>query len=429
MDDSAQNIAGDSAEISASAIAAVARIDAVPSLLQLLCETTGMRCAAVVRVTGDAWTACAVHDDGSMGIRSGTRFDGGAAFFAETGPSRAPLFIGSAGMDPRFRDHPMRRRYQIESCVAVPIVLGDGLKFGSLCAMDSRPTTVAQPHVVSMFTRFASLIAGQLDGQLRQEREHLALLDERATGELREQFMAVLGHDLRNPLQAVYAGADQLVRKLADSGHAQIAERIKANAHRMSLLIDDILDFARGRLGGGIQVDSSAADNVNAGLAAVVRELEDAQPECQIQSDLRVSRPVCCDLGRLQQVASNLLANALTHGRRDSPVKISARVDDKELVLEVWNAGEPIPRDSLGKIFEPFWRRSVSPSRHGLGLGLHICSEIVRAHNGRIGVTSTAEEGTRFSARFPLDKARTIRPLLEGDRVCATPHRRSANAG
>jgi signal transduction histidine kinase len=71
-------------------------------------------------------------------------------------------------------------------------------------------------------------------------------------------------------------------------------------------------------------------------------------------------------------------------------------------VLEVWNAGEPIPPESLGKIFEPFWRHSVSASRNGLGLGLHICSQIVRAHAGRISVTSTRENGTQFTARLPL---------------------------
>jgi signal transduction histidine kinase len=107
-------------------------------------------------------------------------------------------------------------------------------------------------------------------------------------------------------------------------------------------------------------------------------------------------------LGRLQQIASNLLANALTHGSPQSPVKISARADGDDFVLKVWNAGEPIPAVSLHKIFEPFWRHSVSASRNGLGLGLHICSQIVRAHQGRISVTSTREDGTQFTARLPL---------------------------
>jgi signal transduction histidine kinase len=92
----------------------------------------------------------------------------------------------------------------------------------------------------------------------------------------------------------------------------------------------------------------------------------------------------------------------LTHCLPQSPVKISARADADDFVLKVWNAGEPIPAASLDKIFEPFWRHSVSASRNGLGLGLHICSQIVRAHHGRISVTSTREAGTQFTARLPL---------------------------
>jgi signal transduction histidine kinase len=175
-------------------------------------------------------------------------------------------------------------------------------------------------------------------------------------------------------------------------------------------LIDDVLDFARGRLGGGIGLELTDVENVNVGLATVVQEMEDAQPECEIISHISVNRAVRCDLGRLQQVASNLLANAFTHGLPHSPIEISASADENDLVLEVWNAGEPIPAESLAKIFEPFWRHSVSASRNGLGLGLHICSQIVRAHAGRISVKSTRESGTRFTVHLPLG------PLTETNR-------------
>jgi signal transduction histidine kinase len=128
----------------------------------------------------------------------------------------------------------------------------------------------------------------------------------------------------------------------------------------------------------------------------------------KILSSINVDRSVRCDLGRLQQVASNLLANALTHGRPHTPVKFTAYSDDKDLILQVWNAGDPIPPESINKIFEPFWRHSVSGSRNGLGLGLHICSQIVRAHEGQIAVTSTAAHGTLFTARLPLGTLPTM---------------------
>src|SRR5277367_4481064 len=110
---------------------------------------------------------------------------------------------------------------------------------------------------------FAVLIASQLEEHSSREREQSALLDERAAAELREQFIAILGHDLRNPLHAVFAGADLLARTLAYPAHVEIASRIKTNARRMSLLIDDVLDFARGRLGGGIGLELTEVENIN----------------------------------------------------------------------------------------------------------------------------------------------------------------------
>ena len=114
--------------------------------------------------------------------------------------------IEHANTDPLYHAHPAVKLYPIESQISVPIILSNGHYFGNLCAIDPSPAKVKEPRILSMFTRFAALIASQLETQYRQEQQHTALLDERAVGELREQFIAILGHDLRNPLQAVYAG-------------------------------------------------------------------------------------------------------------------------------------------------------------------------------------------------------------------------------
>jgi len=394
MDETPQGIA--------KAVAAIGRIDAVPTLLGVMCETTGMRFAVVARVTGQTWTACAVQDDIQLGVKAGGQLAFRTNLAFESEASRKPIVVEHASTDLRYRTSADPRIYQIESYISVPIFLPRGRYFGNLCALDPRPIKVAGPHILSMFNRFAALIAAELEHQLQREQEYSALLDARAASELREQFIAILGHDLRNPLQAAYASSDMLQRKLTDPELLVFASRIKTNVSRMSALIDDVLDFARGRLGGGIGVELTEVQNINTGLTTVVQELQDAQPECKIISTISVDRSVRCDLGRLQQVASNLLANALTHGRQHTPVKFTAHADDKDLILQVWNAGDPIPPESINKIFEPFWRHSVSGGRNGLGLGLHICSQIVRAHEGHISVTSTAAHGTLFTARLPL---------------------------
>ena len=405
---------------SARAVAAVARIDLVPTLLKVLCEMTGMRVALVARVTDKTWTACAVKDEAHFGLKPGMELAVNTTLCFDARASRAPIVIEHASADPRYYPHGAPKRYPIESYISVPIIRANGDYFGNLSTLDPRPSKVA-PRTLSMFNDFAALISAQLGHQVQQEQERRALLDERAAGELREQFIAILGHDLRNPLHAVYASGDMLERRLTDPKSLALASRIKANVRRMSALIDDVLDFARGRLGGGIGLELTDVDNINAGLATVVQELQDAQPECEIISHITVDRAVRCDLGKLQQAASNLLANALTHGLPHSPVKISAHADENDLVLEVWNAGEPIPPESLGKIFEPFWRHSVSTGRNGLGLGLHICSQIVRAHAGRISVTSTREDGTQFTVRLPLSTMLHTRSILSATTRDAMP--------
>jgi signal transduction histidine kinase len=403
----------DCSEDSARAVAAIARIDAVPTLLKVLCELTDMRVAVIARVTDSTWTACAVKDETHFGLRTGMVLQVNTAPYFDAPTSRTPIVIEHASADPRYRQHEEPRRYRVESYVSVPIVRANGDYFGNLSVLDPSPSKAKEPRILSIFTEFAALIASQLDHQVTQDQEHRALFDERAAGELREQFIAILGHDLRNPLHAVSASSAMLQRRLTDPKSLEFVSRIKTNVRRMSALIDDVLDFARGRLGGGIGLELTEVENINVGLATVVQEMEDAQPECEIISHISVDRAVRCDLGRLQQVASNLLANALTHGLPHSPIKINASADENDLVLEVWNAGEPIPADSLGKIFEPFWRHSVSASRNGLGLGLHICSQIVQAHQGRISVTSTRESGTRFTVHLPLGPLTETNPSLQ----------------
>ena len=227
----------DTRKKSARAVAAIGRIDAVPTLLEVLCEITGMRFAAVARVTDKIWTACAVKDDIHLGVTPGCQLSISKTLWIESKVLRAPIVIEHVSADPRYRTHPVLKLYQIESCVSVPIILSNGRYFGNLCALDREPSMVAEPRILSMFKHFAALIGSKLDRQLLQEQEHRALLDERAAGELREQFIAILGHDLRNPLHAVYAGGDMLERKLTDPAlltHC-VADQNQCSAH---VLID-----------------------------------------------------------------------------------------------------------------------------------------------------------------------------------------------
>ena len=253
----------------------------------------------------------------------------------------------------------------------------------------------------AMFAIFADLIAMQLDSEDRLREATVARLDEKAVSDLREQFIAVLGHDLRNPLSAVSTTAELLIRR-PEPDVVRLGTRLRTTSRRMAKLIDDVLDFARGRLGTGIGVALTVESDMNRALLDVVDELRQAHPEREIRADLQIDRPLRCDRGRLQQLLSNLIGNALTYGAADVPVEVSATLDGASLVLAVTNGGAPIRPENLSRVFQPYWRPNTSQPGGGLGLGLYICTEIAKAHGGRMEVASSAAAGTVFGARLPI---------------------------
>jgi sigma-B regulation protein RsbU (phosphoserine phosphatase) len=232
-------------------------------------------------------------------------------------------------------------------------------------------------------------------------RVQASLLDEKTSSALREQFIAVLGHDLRNPLAAISGGLRLMQKTPLDPRAAAVAVLIENSILRMGGLIDNVMDFARGRLGGGLTLDRSDPDSVEPILRQIADELLAAAPDRTIALNLDCSEPVACDRRRIGQLVSNLIGNALTHGALGEPVTLGASTADGWLEVYVANSGDPIPDLVMKTIFDPFRRGTLRPSMQGLGLGLYIAHEIATAHGGTLAVVSTAEE-TRFTFRMPV---------------------------
>ncbi len=381
-------------------IDAVNAVSVVPTILDVVCRLTGMGFAAVARVTSDRWIACSVRDDIAFGLEPGGELEVATTICDEIRRSGEAVVIDHVAGNERWCSHPTPAMYGFQSYISMPIFLRDGSFFGTLCAIDPKPARLDNPEIVGTFRLFADLIAFHLQADTRLAASEASLLGERKAADLREQFIAVLGHDLRNPLASIQAGVRLLGKEPQSEKASAILKMMQQSVERMNALIGDVLDFARGRLGGGFAATFGEASLVPV-LTQVAGELSAAHPKAEIDAQFAVSRPVRADPARIGQLFSNLLGNALIHGEADAPVRVRAATEGGVFELSVSNAGPPVPADILAHLFEPFVRGKKSGQPQGLGLGLYIASQIAKAHGGVLTADSTAEE-TRFTFRMPL---------------------------
>jgi signal transduction histidine kinase len=227
--------------------------------------------------------------------------------------------------------------------------------------------------------------------------QHQRIVEADALLQRKDTNIGILAHDLRNPLAAIATSADLLARLPSGSDKAhRMVERINRSARRMTVMIRDILDYTRGRLGGGIPLRRQPTD-LAAISRSVVDEIRAGHPIARIDVETAGRLTGYWDPARIEQALSNLIANAVQHGGPDIRLLASGEEPD-DVVVTVRNSGQPIPGDQLATVFDAFKKGETSPG--GLGLGLFIVREIVQAHEGTVAVTSSAE-GTTFSFRLP----------------------------
>ena len=212
----------------------------------------------------------------------------------------------------------------------------------------------------------------------------------------------MLGHDLRNPVAAFNAGLRQLAKEPQSEKAETILPLMRSSLRRMHELIDNIMMHAKSRLGGGIRInaipDAPLADHIT----EVVEEIRATSPEHNVVLELDFTQPINCDAPRVAQAISNLLSNAVNHGKPKSTIKIHGSTIKDNLIVKVSNEGQPIADELKSDLFRPFERGNRTKSE-GLGLGLFIASSIAVAHHGRIDVSCT-EGTTTFEFKVPLSE-------------------------
>ncbi len=298
---------------------------------------------------------------------------------------------------------PMLRMQGRISEVAVDIVTSEGRKIPVLVNAVERRDSEGQTAFIR-YTIFVAAERRSYERGLMEARDaaQATVLVQREDAELREQFIAVLGHDLRNPLGSIASGIHILGKESLSDRGKMVLQLMDGSVVRAAGLIDNVLDFARGRLGGGLGLSRDAEEPLEPVLRQVVAELRSIAPDQVVEACYAIDEPVNCDRGRIGQVLSNLLGNALTHGAKDFPVRVTAKTTESDLVISVANGGTAISPVALERLFQPFYRGDDRVRKQGLGLGLHIASTIAQAHGGTLSVQSSGEE-TRFTFTMPLE--------------------------
>ena len=293
-------------------VEAVGRISIIPALLDVICRTTGMGFAAVARVTEERWVVCGVRDDINFGLVPGSELQIKTTICDEIRDSQEAVIIDHVNKDPKFAHHHTPAMYGFQSYISIPIFRKNGSFFGTLCAIDPKPAHLNNPQIIGMFKLFADLISFHLQAVEELAATETKLLEERKTSELREQFIAILGHDLRNPISAISNSAELLKMIAPDEDAQRLAAIIKNSSYRMQGLIENMLDFARGRMGEGVIINRSEQAHLETILNAVVTELHAVWPDRVIETRFDIAGPVNCDSSRVAQVFSNLLSNAIS---------------------------------------------------------------------------------------------------------------------
>lgn len=226
----------------------------------------------------------------------------------------------------------------------------------------------------------------------------------RRVAEFRECFLKLVGHDLRNPLNAILLSATTMLR---DEGQAERTtrglRRVSASAERMGRMIAELLDYTRGRLGGGIALHRQTADAREVSLG-VLEALGEARPERELCFHAEGALRGDWDVERLGHLVGHLATHALDVGAEGTPVTVAVYGEEDAVRIEVTHEGPPLSEEALADLFEPFHkgaRKSRGAPVSGLGLGLYIAREIARAHGGTVEACSSDLEGTRFTARLP----------------------------
>ncbi len=429
----------------------IAAISIVPTLLNVICQTTGMRFAAIARVTDEHWITCSVKDDISFGLLPGDELKLETTLCHEVKQLNKVIAIDHVLKDPEYHDHHTPALYGFQSYISVPITRRDGSFFGTLCAIDPRPNPVSSPAVVSMFALYADLISFHLNAVDELQLTQTKMLEDRAaysqdkaaqqlfndmlerkvaerTEQLNNQNRSleklnreletlafISSHDLQEPLRKIQTFSNVILEKefhnLSDSGKHYF-ERMEVAASRMRSLIQDLISYSHAK------IDGQMLEKIT--IDEVVREVEKDLKEELEERNATVVVVGGCDVHSIRfqfrQMIYNVFANSIKFARPGIPLQLMVTnkvAYGSELRKEFLIAGQKYCQVSISdngigfeqqyaeQIFELFEKLDPTDNKRGNGIGLAIVKKIVDNHQGFVIATGETNAGVTIDIFLP----------------------------
>ncbi|WP_033316937.1 sensor histidine kinase [Pontibacter roseus] len=391
---------------------AVRQIPIVPTMLEVICQITGMGFAAIARVTEDRWLACSVRDEVQFGLEEGGELEIKTTLCNEIRDSRQPIIIDNVSEDPVYNNHHTPITYGLQSYISLPIILQDGTFFGTLCAIDSKPALVNNTKVIGTFKMFAELLSFHLQSLVLLERSqsaHLELQDKnRALASANfdlDSFVYTASHDLKSPVSniegLIEALSEAVTKEELDRDEInQIAGYMKSSLKRFATTINDLTTI--------VEIDKTSGDeapepiDIYEMVETVKQDLDNLLVESDAQIKVISEERLFTGFSRknFKSILNNLFSNAIKYRSPDRPplviVKLEKVADKTHLLIE--DNGLGIPSDKQESVFTMFKR--FHDHVEGSGIGLYIVKRMVDNVKGKIHVNSTLNQGTTFTIIF-----------------------------
>jgi signal transduction histidine kinase len=399
----------------------VQQIEIIPSLLEVVCRTTGMGFAAVARVTTDRWVACSVRDEIDFGLKPGGELRIETTICNEIRQSGNVVIIDHVANDETYREHQTPRIYGFQSYISVPIILKGGEFFGTLCAIDPAPARLNNSQALVLFTLFADLISFHLESiEVMQASKRTFSRLHAMAGDVQDdeqQYQFVADHNLTEPLRKLCVFSNMLMDATANEGTPKIrhlAQKINSSAEQFSMTMKDMARYT------GLSENGLVYERID--LNSVMTEVRTQLADLVIHKNATIKIERLHEIRgvrfHIEQLFFNLVVNALTFTRPNvSPeVTISSHhilgkelnemlgVDPaiRYLQVDVQDNGRGIEAPELEKIFHIFSKVSYTEPVDGYGVGLAYCRKIAKLHGGFISVSSQPGVGSIFSVTLPL---------------------------